>query len=190
MKDLKQLFSTIVLNRKVTHFPLCLLTLAGLITPNYLHADCVPTAPSGYSVPFIMTELKNYPSGKAFASYTTGQLFAKDYLLGTTVWSATKLPQLFSDRYGNVDCRSFCLNQPFDINQADQLGVSISDGYNFLTGQKNILVTMTLESWGNGQASFSGTCDSTTGVLYGTIGGNTFVTIAFGTPQPPPPVIP
>jgi hypothetical protein len=163
-----------------------------MLLPTFLKADCVPSAPTGYTVPFKLVTMKNF-TGTAYASYTAGSLEISDYSgildFGTTL-SATHLSQLFSGRTapfcpGNS---GICLNeQPFDIYQADQLGVSVNDS-NVISSKgvtNSINVTLTLESWGNGTESFTGTCDAKTGELYGTFDDNTFAVMSFGTPEPP-----
>jgi hypothetical protein len=55
--------------------PLSVFTLAALTLPALGHADCVPTAPVGYSVPFHMVSLESFRgSSNAPASYSDGQL--------------------------------------------------------------------------------------------------------------------
>ncbi|MGI8992582.1 MAG: hypothetical protein ACR2I2_23745 [Bryobacteraceae bacterium] len=80
---------------------LSLFTLFGLSGPGLLRADCVPTAPVGYTVPFSMVTLKNFSSGGSqYASYTTGSLTYTShsrFFVGTTL-SSTGSQQLFSDR--------------------------------------------------------------------------------------------
>ena len=187
MKNPGLLLSTTLANQKFTRVLLYLLTPAGLMTPNSLRADCVPSAPNGYTVPFTMTTLKNYAMGEASATYATGWLTANNssFIEVGIGWSGTNIPQLFSNRYVQAGCGLFSCSQPFDISQADKLGVSIFDGYSLFSPQHAIKVTLTFESQGNAQ-TFPGACDATTGELYGAGGGNTFVTIAFGAPQPPP----
>jgi hypothetical protein len=84
--------------------------------------------------------------------------------------------------------RGLCLTeQPFDIFQADQLGVTISEVTSFVSGTgltASINATLTLESWGKGKISLAGSCAST-GELYGTFDSNTFAVIAFRTRVPP-----
>jgi len=53
-------------------------------------------------------------------------------------------PQLFSDRRA--------ASQPFDINKPDSLGVEITD-------TSPVVVTITLQSWGNGKATFTPACE-------------------------------
>ncbi|HTU46566.1 MAG TPA: hypothetical protein VMF91_15980 [Bryobacteraceae bacterium] len=166
--------------------------VALMLLPAFLKADCVPSAPTDYTVPFKLVTMKNY-TGTAYASYTTGSLTISDYsgiLDFGTLLSATHLPQLFSGRTAPFcpGSSGVCLNeQPFDIYQADQLGVSVNDSnYISLKGVTNtITVTLTLESWGNGTQSFTGTCDAKTGELYGTFNDDTFAVMSFGTPEPP-----
>jgi hypothetical protein len=166
-----------------------LFTLVAFTVPTLLRADCVPTAPVGYTVPFSMVSLKNFSSGGSqYASYSTGNLTYtahSRFFLGTTL-SSTSNQQLFSDRTFQINCSPFCENQPFNINNADQLGVSISDG-GFLTfpaKPASISVTFTLQSWGNSQYTYTGSCDATSGELFLTSPQNMYL-ITFGTPVPP-----
>ena len=168
---------------------LSLFTLFG-VTVSTVFGDCIPTAPVGYTVPFSMVSLKNFSSGGSqYASYTTGSLTYTSHSLffvGTTL-SSTGNQQLFSDRTFPIDCGGlFCLNQPFNLNAADQLGVSISDGslLVFPIRPASIEVTFTLESWGNAQSTVTGTCDATSGELSMTSSSNMYL-MTFGTPQPP-----
>lgn len=162
------------------------------LPPTLLHADCIPSAPTGDTVPFALTTLKN----SQVASYATGTLAISDTGGGisldrSTTLSATHIPQLFSDRTYCPGGGLCLIQQPFDISAADQLGVSITETTAFILGKgltTSISVTLTLESWGNAKISFSGKCNAA-GVLYGTYESNTSALIAFGTPvaAPPPP---
>jgi hypothetical protein len=178
------------------------LAIAVVLTqlPTFLRADCVPSGTTGDVVPFTLVSLKN----NQIASYATGSLVISNNDIPYSVnqsrtLAATQIPQMFSDRtaYYAPGCTSdICLDglyQPFNIFQADHLGVNVTESTTFTlgTGSKtSINVTLTLESWGNGTQSFTGTCAST-GELYGTFDSNTFEVIAFGTPEPPvkPPTI-
>jgi hypothetical protein len=53
-------------------------------------------------------------------------------------------PQLFSDRRVG--------SQPFDVNKPDSLGLAITD-------TNPVVVTVTLQSWGNAKATFTPTCE-------------------------------
>jgi len=162
--------------------------------PTFLRADCVPSGATGDVVPFTLVTLKN----NQVASYATGSLVISNNDIPASInqgrtLSATQIPQLFSDRtaYYAPGCTSdICLGgsyQPFNIFQADQLGVNVTESTTLTLGtgfKTSINVTLTLESWGNGKESFAGTC-AATGDLYGTFDSNTFAVIAFGTPGPP-----
>jgi hypothetical protein len=169
---------------------LSLFTLFGVAMPSLLGAECIPTAPVGYTVPFSMVTLKNFSSGGSqYASYTTGRLnyTSHSYFFAGTTLSSTGNQQLFSDRTFPIDCGTFfCSQQPFNLNNADQLGVSISDGsvLTFPVKPASISVTFTLESWGNGKISSTATCDATSGELYIT-SPTTMYVMTFGTPEPP-----
>jgi len=172
------------------------LAVAVLMTqlPTFLRADCVPSGTTGDVVPFTLVTLKN----NQVASYATGALVISNNDIPASInqsrtLSATEIPQLFSDRtaYYAPGCTSdICLDgsyQPFNVFQADHLGVNVTESTTFTLGtglKTSINVTLTLESWGNGKQSFTGTCAST-GDLYGTFDSNTFAVITFGTPGPP-----
>jgi hypothetical protein len=145
--------------------------------PTLLRADCLPSGPTGDTVPFTLVMLKN----TRVASYTTGTLtisnsdipYSVDH---STTLSGTQEPQLFSDR---TFCPSsgVCLTgeQPFDLSAADKLGVSITEATTLVLGsgiQTSISVTLTLESWGNSKTTFTATCNNA-GELYGTSESNT-----------------
>jgi hypothetical protein len=177
------------MKKTLIRIPLSLFTLFGLTVPGLLRADCVPTAPVGYTVPFSMVSLKNFSSGGSqYASYTTGALTYTAhsvFFLGTTL-SSSGNQQLFSDRTLLLNCSPFCQNQPFSIDNADLLGVAISDGsfLSFPVRPASISVTFTLQSWGNGTETFTAACDATSGELSITSGSGMYL-MTFGTPQRP-----
>lgn len=171
------------------------LAVAVILTqlPTFLRADCIPSGTAGDIVPFTLVALKD----NQVASYATGSLTISESNVPYSVdqsrtLSATHIPQLFSDRtaYYDPGCTGICLGgqyQPFNVFQADQLGVNVTESTTLKLGTgltTSINVTLTLESWGNGKQSFAGTC-AATGELYGTFDSNTFEVIAFGTPAPP-----
>jgi hypothetical protein len=172
--------------------PLSVMTLAALTLPLLAHADCVPTAPVGYSVPFRMVSLETFKgSTEAPASYSDGELTyaAPSPLFRGTVLGSTKNQQLFSNR---TYCRGKFLDcslpeyiQPFDIDQAGQIGVSISDGGFidvFPPRGDEIIVTLN-------KTTYTGTCDATAGELYVADSDHMYL-ITFGTPTPPVPIPP
>jgi hypothetical protein len=141
-------------------------------------ASCVPSAPTGWTVPFSISTMDK---ATAVASYTYGQLISSTSGANLSGNST----QLFSDRLVPFTCPPLRLcnppRQPFDINHADVLGVKIA------TIASSIYVTLTLESWKNAQISFVGHCDTTTGLLYGSASwppniNNAMFLIQFGTP--------
>jgi hypothetical protein len=177
------------MKKTLVRIPLSLLTLLGLITPGLLSAACIPSAPVGYTVPFTMVTLKNFSSGGSeYVSYTTGRLTytSHNYFFSGITLASTGNQQLFSDRTFQIHCSPFCENQPFNINNADLLGVSISDGsiLTFPVKPATISVTFTLQSWGNGQGTATATCDATSGELYITSSAQMDL-MTFGTPEPP-----
>jgi hypothetical protein len=171
--------------------PLSVITLAALTLPVLGHADCVPTAPVGYSVPFHMVSLESFSGGSnPPASYSDGVLTYtahSDFLFHGTTLASTNNQRLFSNR---TYCRGKFLEcdipqyiQPFDIDQAGNIGVSISDGAFidvFPSRGDELVVTF------NGKNSYTGTCDATSGELYMADSDHMYV-IAFGTPTPPVP---
>ena len=170
--------------------PLSVFTLAALTLPVLGHADCVPTAPVGYSVPFHMVSLESFRgSSGAPASYSDGQLtyMAPSEFFRGTIVASTNNQQLFSNR---TYCRGKFLDcslpeyiQPFDIDQPGKIGVSVSDGAFidvFPPRGDELVVSF------NGKDSYSGTCDSTSGELYVAESDHMYV-ITFGTPTPPAP---
>jgi hypothetical protein len=87
---------------------------------------------NGDSVPFTMVTLKN----NQVASYATGTLQLSNSLISfsldhSTTVSGTQIPQLFSNRTAtNPDCTGLLCGlppQPFDVNQAENLGVLITE---------------------------------------------------------------
>jgi hypothetical protein len=172
--------------------PLSAITLAALTSPALVHADCIPTAPVGYSVPFKLTSLQNFRgTNSPTATYVDGALAFtshNDLFRGTTL-SGKDNQQLFSDRTYGRECGSgkirLCsLEQPFDIEQAGTLSVSISDGENlavpvFPSKGVEILVTF------NNKKFYAGTCDSASEALYFS-DDDTMYVMTFGTPAAPP----
>lgn len=174
----------------IIRIPLTLLTLFSFSATGLLRADCVPTAPVGYTVPFSMVTLKNFSSGGSqYASYTTGSLTytAHNFFFAGTTLSSSNNQTLFSDRTFKIDCGGlFCSNQPFNLDAADKLGIAISDGslLTFPVKPASINVTFTLQSWGNGQSTSTATCDAASGELYISTPTQMDI-ITLGTPQPP-----
>jgi len=174
-----------------------------------IRADCLPSsAPAGDLVPFVMSTHSNKGivsaapyvdaaisdtaiSGALAVSYT----FVLRPSIGYHEYvflSGDKFGQLFSDRTFCADNQTgiFCGDvQPFSVKApaVDKVGLSISED---LTDSSHpIGVTITLDSWGNSRLSFQAHCDTSTGLLYGSIAGEEMVVISFGTPykpQPPP----
>ena len=175
-----------------------LVMIFGVTVPGLLSAtECLTAAPNGYYAPFSMVTQRNEASGDAYASYTTGILWTSStstLFYHSETYSGTGLTQLFSDRTAQVDCPppgvlGFCASQPFDIHQADKLGVSLTKSTSLLVGGGSASPysgTLTLESWGNGKSTFPLTCDANTGILYGALGSDSHVAITIGTAISPP----
>jgi hypothetical protein len=174
------------------------ITFLAMMGPGLLSAaECVPGAPNGWMAPFSMVTLKNYATNQ-YASYATGVLYSSStsaLFSQSETYSGSGNQQLFSDRGAEVNCPpagqfGFCSYQPFDINKADKLGVSVTKSSSFLIvpggSGTSYSGTVTLESWGNGKITFPLTCDANTGILYGAIGNDSHVAITIGLPFSPP----
>ena len=170
--------------------PILSLTLFSIALPGLLNADCLPSAPTGYTVPFSLVTLKDFSSsGNQYASWVKGSLTITN--TNTLFYSGIMLAssgnqQFFSDRTAAV-CAGCFERQPFDIHQTDQLGVSIARGYSVLNPANNgvIVLTLTLQSWGNTKETATATCDPTSGELYYTSSSGSGL-ITLGTPEAPP----
>ena len=176
--------------------PLALVAAASLALPALGMADCIPSEPAltpgviGYDLPFQMVSLESNKAKSPYASYAVGSLdyTAHDIELfdGKTL-SGTGSEQLFSDR---TYCRSTglldCNPQPFNVDAADKLGIGISDGETLLIippSGEQIIVTFTLESWGDAKQSFTAICDATSGTLRFSSATQSYI-MSFGTPVP------
>jgi hypothetical protein len=118
-----------------------------------------------------------------FPTPTVGQLTQKHFSAGNSQLFDVRMAKLYDQ----------CLaTQPFDINQADKLGLTLTK--TTYTGilpppgvpNPSYIATMILESWGGGRYTFQLTCDATTGILHGTVNGDTHVAIAVGQAFSPP----
>ena len=154
-----------------------------------LGASCVPTANiGGTDVPFTISVTNNKTHNVSYAGGLLGTPTASAN--GSTTWSGDA-PQLFSDRQvALTTCPpgKLCnpLMQPFNAHQSDSLGVQI-----VATSSNTVKVNLTLKSWGNGKVSLTGTCDSVTGLLFGSgswspNSNNVIFVISFGSIIPPP----
>jgi hypothetical protein len=173
--------------------PLSAIILSALGLPALVQADCVPSAPVGYTVPFKLVSLENYRStSDPDATYVDGGLTVtahSELFRGTTLSSADN-QRLFSDRTYCRDSGSgkgihLCgLYQPFDADQAGTLSVSITDGESLLPvfPPKGHELTVTLHD----KDSYSATCDSASEALYFSDGSTMYV-MTFGTPVAPLP---
>jgi hypothetical protein len=183
-------FKEIIMKNAFVRNPLSAITLAALALPALVQADCIPTAPVGYSVPFRMVSLESFGGGSnPVASYADGGLTYTahdDFFRGTTL-AGTKNQQLFSDRTycrGTfLECDESQYRQPFDVEQAGEISISISDGENIIVfPAKGEQISVTF----NSKDTYTGTCDSTSGELYLSTSEHMYV-ITFGTPVAPPP---
>ena len=169
---------------------IAVLALTTITAAGLLNADCLPSAPTNYKVPFSLVTLKNFNSGGSqYASWVKGSLTITN--VNTFIYSGITLAssgnqQLFSDRTSPV-CNDCYEAQPFTVFQPDELGVSISRGDSLFAPANNgkIFLTLTLQSWGNAKEQYTATCDATSGELYYTRSTGSGL-ITFGTPEPPP----
>lgn len=156
--------------------------LTPTILPAIARADCVPTVPKGYLVEFVMsahsdTNIVSYTRGFLSPSESSGfttQLSGA----GTALYSDRRYPQYELDYPGGWP--------PFDFRQPDKITLSISSSISRTTFSPAIGVTITNNTWGGLKNYFSGQCDATTNLLYGST-GNALVVISFGLPYNPNP---
>jgi hypothetical protein len=172
---------------------LSLVTVLGMGAQGLLNAaDCLPSAPNGWLAFFTMTTLKNYASGNPYASYVAGIFYTSNspgFLGGSETFASSGSTQLFSDRQANEGCVGLlCTLQPFDINQANSLGVSVTKSWTIVIngGGNGVSYSGTLTGSIYGKTTFPLTCDATTGILHGNIDSQTHVAITTGPPQSPP----
>jgi hypothetical protein len=138
-----------------------------------INADCLPSVPGGWEVPYTMTVHSN----RGLVGYTKGTL-STSYSWGTRSFQGYNAPQLFSDRFVPPPPGSFG-SQPFDVNQADHNDLRISES--ILIGPPAINIVLTIHPW-NATYTFQGSCDASTNLLYGNVNHDTFVVVSFGTP--------
>jgi hypothetical protein len=157
-------------------FSPALIIVTGLIVaPATMQADCMPSG-VGTHVPFTMVTTNaasSDPQGHKVVSYTAGVLTNVGYP-GGVGYQTNASTQLFNDRY------AYASLQPFDIHQPDSISLTIQKGY--LQSGTPIYVWLKLNSWGNATFSFTGHCDASTNLLYGSFNNDTMVVIGFGTP--------
>jgi hypothetical protein len=111
---------------------------------------------------------------KGLFSYTTGLL--RRNIGGLTYLSSDSSAVLYSDRrYGTYPFG------PFDLSQADGIGVGISVVATIYS-VPTINITLTQNSWGGTKFTFVGRCDSSTNLLYGSFNSDTMAIISFGAP--------
>jgi len=154
-----------------------------VVVPAATHADCLPSVPNGWQIPFYMS---THDVTTHAVEYATGTLIDSTHLL--PLLSGDNFPQLFSDRF--VACGPDCLvpTQPFDVGQADHVGLAITRTLAFPPKPSTISITLTLDTWGHTKYTFVGACDASTNLLYGSFTNNTMAVISFGTPVPTPPI--
>jgi|HubBroStandDraft_6_1064221.scaffolds.fasta_scaffold814992_1 hypothetical protein len=162
-----------------------LLVISTFVIAPAIHADCLPTVQPGGSVPFY---LSTHNVATHAVGYSAGTLADS----GTTfsVLSGNQFPQSFSDRFAPLNCTecfgpSWPGNQNFSIASLDHVGLSITRTLASFGHPSTISITLTFDTWGNTKTTFTGVCDATTNLLYGSYNssGNTMAVISFGTPE-------
>ena len=141
----------------------------------------VTTNQQGCEVSYATGELGYVPAQKV------GYFFLPERLTTST---GSPLEYLFSDRFSDLQepagSGPFAHSNPFSVDRADKLGLSITGG--FLGGSHS--AKFTLVSWGNG--TFVVPLADGPGVLTGAGAGvgagapQAFYVISFGTPVAPP----
>lgn len=162
---------------------LSLAIVLGTGTPGLLHADCLQSGSSGAYASFTMVTLKDYASSNPYASFVTGlfgTLSSSSLFSSSETYSTSGSPQLFSDRYACTGGQ-FCV-QPFDINQPNSVGVSVTKSWFFSLNGPVVSYSGVLTGSVYGKITFPLTCDATTGILYGNIDSSTHVAITTGAP--------
>jgi hypothetical protein len=164
------------------------LTLASRILMSALlaapiYADCLPSVPDGWHVPYYMSTHNVITNA---VGYSTGSLVNSSATVPFI--SGDDFPQLFSDRVTTCSPEpSFLCSQPFNAYAADHVGVTITRPAVRGTLNTTISVTLTLDTWGNTKYTFPAVCDATTGLLYGSLNNNTMAVFSFGAPEPQSP---
>ncbi len=166
---LNELSKTIHLQLRSAVRAVAVISIAATLAGN-VKADCVPTAPGGYHVPFTMSAHRN----DGLVSYTTGDLSP------SASWFGLQLSgdgaALFSDRTYLTGTGWYARPAPFNPAETDGIQLSI---VKTLISPIVIRVTLTDGSW---KGSFVAQCDSATNLLYGSLDNNTMVAISFGAP--------
>jgi hypothetical protein len=149
------------------------LLLSALALSPAVNANCVPVPVKGYVVPVTIATL-NKGRVATYSATTLGY-----QAVGT--WYGGGY-QLFSDRTGCMPGQPACTPQPFNVGAEDILDIQI---------KTTRAVTLTLQSQGNAQVTFTGKCDLTTNMLYGSASwppntNDTMLLIEFGTPYKRP----
>jgi len=162
-----------------------LLVVSAFVMAPAMHADCLPTVPQGGSVPFY---LSTHNVASHAVGYSAGTLADSGTVF--SVLSGNQFSQSFSDRFAPLNCTecfgpSWPADQNFSVTSLDHVGVSITRTLAMFGHPSSISVTLTFDTWGNTKTTFTGVCDATTNLLYGSYDGNTMAVISFGTPQGP-----
>jgi hypothetical protein len=143
---------------------LCLLTGLGMCTRLAHAIDCLPNAPTGWEAAFKMASLTNNPANQfaQWVGYVGGNLtisHADSWAAHSETFSSAGNSQLFDVRMAKL-CDQCFATQPFDIDQADKLGLTLTK--TTYTGilpppgvpNPSYIATMILESWGGGRYTF------------------------------------
>ena len=158
--------------------------MSALVVVPIIHADCLPSVPAGWQVPVYMSTHNDATHAVGYADGTL--VDSSPWFLRPSILYGDNFPQLFSVRFvpcAGGDCFA---SQPFDVNQADYVGLEITRTVPAVGHPSVISITLTLDSWGHTRYTFVGACDASTNLLYGSYGGNTMAVISFGTPVAPP----
>jgi hypothetical protein len=161
-----------------------ILSVVGMGTQGLLNAaDCLPSTPDGWRVPFTMMTLSNYATNP-YASYVNDSFSASRHdslMYHSETFASQSSQRLLSNQCETWD-RTVCV-QPFYINRSDYVTVSVTKNWSALINPiPTYSATLTLGAVGAAKITFPLTCDATTGILYGSTGGDTHVAITTGTP--------
>jgi hypothetical protein len=159
-----------------------LVVVSALLASPAVNADCLPSVPNGWRIPFTMSTHNDATNEVTYSTGTltdTGPTFVTPAIL-----SGDGFPELFSDRYV-PSCTNCFVSQPFNVAQANRVGLSITRTIETLGHPSVIGITLTFDSLGDAKVTFAGACDATTSLLYGSYYNNTMAVISFGAPFNP-----
>jgi hypothetical protein len=143
------------------------------------HADCVPVLKPGFYVNSVAVTL-NVNDGASYVQYFTFRQTKSSppnvYPKSTSMSSDSASMQLWNNRFTSD-------SNPFDINQGDKVAVTVFETRG--------IVSLTFTDLKNQKLSFTGACDPSTNILYGSgkwsgANGNTMYLMHFDVPQQVP----